>query len=447
MRIKILLIILLVSCKLSAQLTIKAGAQLTVAGNLRVTLQDFDLINDGNFSAGNGITSFTGNKSSSIRGSQLTQFFELDLKKSNDSFLFLQHGIGITNRVLFASGYLDLNGFNADLGTTGKLDSEQEKSRVIGLNGGQVMFTTTLNAPLAANPGNLGAIISSGQNLGSVIIKRGHQPQQGSGLVGSIQRYYDITPVNNKGLNAVLGIEYFDGELNLNSEGGLVFFKSRDTVHWADLGFTTADPSINYVEKVGVDTFMRLTLAINASLLPVNFVSFDAKCERNTVLLNWTATGEQDHQHYKIQKSGDGTSWVAIGDLPVAANGGTSTYSFTDNNPLQNGYYRIAQYNVNGTVHYSAVAGTSCNLIDAFTIWPNPAHNEVLIKITGNSESAAVINVYDSKGALVVAQKANLTRGINQLRLDIGRLANGIYSLVVEWENGRMKKTVEVMKQ
>ena len=83
----------------------------------------------------------------------------------------------LQNAFFLLQGCLNLNGFNADLGTTGRLDAENENSRITGTNGGEVFFSTELNAPAGANPGNLGAIITSTQNLGNVLIKRGHRSQ------------------------------------------------------------------------------------------------------------------------------------------------------------------------------------------------------------------------------------------------------------------------------
>jgi hypothetical protein len=448
MRVKILLIALLTFWRASAQLVITSGSQLTVVGSSQLTLNNSDLVNNGSFSAGTGTTNFTGNKSNSISGNNTTQFFELDLKKTGNSSLILQQGIGITQRILFSTGFLDLNGFNADLGTTARLDSEQENSRVIGPNGGQLLFSTTLNAPSAANPANLGAIITSTQNLGNVIIKRGHQSLNGPGLINSILRYYEIIPSNNTGLNANLQIKYFNGELNGVSENAMVLYESTDTVHWADMGATSADTSSNFVQDNGLGSFNWWTLADDASILPVRFLSFDARCERNAVQINWTTSAEQNSSHYNIEKSGDGVNWSVIANLPSAHNRSIeSSYSFTDNSPLQNGYYRVAEYNYDGTIQYSPIERASCNIVNTFNVWPNPAHGEVLINMTGNGESEVVVKIFDSKGALVITQRANVISGMNQFRLDIGRLSNAVYTLTVEWENGRMRKTAEIIKQ
>src|SRR5882724_4122074 len=153
--------------EVSGQLTITPGAQLSVTGSLQLTLSNSDLVNNGSFSAGTGTVSFTGSAAAAILGSQTTHFNTLQLNKSGSGIVTLQNSISIGQQINFTSGLLDLNGFDADLGTSGLLNGEQVSSHIVGLNGGNVSFTTTLNAPAAVNPGNLGAVITSAQNLGN----------------------------------------------------------------------------------------------------------------------------------------------------------------------------------------------------------------------------------------------------------------------------------------
>src|SRR6476659_7216774 len=114
----------------SAQLVISSGAQIFIGGSMRVTLQNTSLTNNGSFTAGSSIISFTGNASSSISGSKPVAFAELEINKTNNTSVILQRAVSVTKRVLFSSGFLNLNGFNTDLGTTGRLDGENESSRV-----------------------------------------------------------------------------------------------------------------------------------------------------------------------------------------------------------------------------------------------------------------------------------------------------------------------------
>ena len=450
MKSKLLLLLSLLSAyTVSAQLVITPDAQFSIMGNIPVSLQNIDFVNDGIFTPGNSMVTFTGNVSSSISGNRFIQFYELETNKTNASSVILQRAIGVTHRILFTSGFIELNGFDTDLGTTGRLDGEQENSRITGTNGGEVLFSTILNAPAGANPGNLGAIISSAQNLRNVIIKRGHQSQViGSGTGNSLLRYYDITPLNNTGPDATIRFNYFNGELNGLNENSLAFFKSDNAIDWSGLGFTSRDSIANFVEKPGIGSFSRLTLARLDNPLPVHFILFNAKCEERRALITWKTAQEQNSDHFDVEKSTDGIRWTVIGNLPAAGNSNAEkNYFITDNNTVQTGYYRIAEYDVDGKVQYSSTVRSSCTVTDAFSLWPNPAHETVFINIVTGNKSQAVIKVFDSKGALVQVRKETVVQGNNQLRVDIKSLANGPYSFYIEWNNGQMSKTVQVMKQ
>ena len=433
---------------MSAQLTITPGAQISIAGNGQLTLQNTDLINNGSFETGKSVISFTGNVSSSIRGSQLVQFHELEMNKTNNTLVILQQAVGVTHRILFTSGLFDLNGFNTDLGNTGSLENEDETRHVIGANGGQLLLNTVLDAPVNANPGNLGAVITSSQNLGNVIIKRGHKSQAGLGSVNSLFRYYEIDPEKNSNLDASLQINYFDGELNGLDENSLVFFKSDDGVTWSNEGFNSRNTNGNFIDKTGINSFSRWTLSNDNNPLAVHFILFNVNCEGNKVLITWKTAQEQYSNHFDIERSIDGIRWTVVGNLPAAGNSNTEiSYSFTDNSPLQNSFYRIAEHDLNGRVQYTSVLQSSCNTANTFTLWPNPVSDRIFINIVTDNASQVIIKVFDGKGALIKMQRADVVRGSNQLSVDMGSLAKGVYTLYADWNSGQTKKAVQVLKQ
>jgi hypothetical protein len=450
MKRKLMFLLLLSSYTISAQLTITPGAQFSIFSDTKLTLQNTDLINNGNFlAATTSPVSFTGNASSFIGGDQAILFFKLEINKTGNQTVSLQKKISVVSNVFFTSGFLNLNGFDLDLETTGRLAGEQENSRVVGSNGGNVIFSTNLDMPTNFNPANLGVFITSGQNLGNVTIRRGHQSQPnipGSGR--SVLRYYDILPGNNTDLNATLRLNYFDGELNGIEESSLVLFKSNDGANWLSQGFTSKDPNANFVERTGIGSFSKWTLSNDSNPLPVRFILFNAICQSNNVLLTWKTAQEQNSSHFDIERSINGTNWTVIGNLPAAGNSSIErSYSFTDNSPVQNGFYRVAQYDLDGKVQYTSILHSSCTIADAFRLWPNPVDDVVFINIVSSNASQAVINLFDSKGALVKLQRVAVIQGSNQVSVDMKSMAAGMYSLSVYWNNGQTKKTVQLLKQ
>ena len=182
--------------------------------------------------------------------------------------------------------------------------------------------------------------------------------------------------------------------------------------------------------------------------LPVHFISFNAKCVANKTVITWTTQEEQSTDHFDIEKSIDGIQWTVIGSLRAGSSDHSEkSYSFTDNNPIQDSYYRIAAHDFDGKVQFTSVFRSSCNATDAFSVWPNPVHDVVFINITTDNESLAAIKVFDTKGALAMVQKVNVLAGRNSINVNMGSLANGIYLLSAEWNNGKMKKTVQIFKE
>ena len=183
-------------------------------------------------------------------------------------------------------------------------------------------------------------------------------------------------------------------------------------------------------------------------VLPLRFISFNANCDKNKVSLTWKTTQEQNTSHFDIERSAEGIRWTVIGNLPAAGTNNTEThYSFTDNDPVQNSFYRIAEHNLNGRVQYTNVLRSSCNPVTTFSLWPNPVSDRIFINIVTDHPSPVMIKVFDGKGALIKMQRATVVRGSNQLSVDMTSLAGGVYSLYANWNDGQIKKTMMVFKQ
>ena len=251
-----------------AQLIISPGVHLTSNGNTQLVLANTSLINNGIINHSSGTIKFSGDAPNIIAGSGTLSLYNMDLAKSAGISLILIKNIGIKNQLRFTSGLLNLNSYEIDLVSTGSLVNEREVSRITGTDGGKIKTTAVLNAPSAANPGNLGAVFTSIENFGSVAIQRGHQSQlndQGTG--SSILRYYDITLTNNSALKTTLRFNYFDAELNGISESNLVLFKGSANRSWVEKGYTTRDATQNYVEKTNNPDFSRWTLSNTGNAL------------------------------------------------------------------------------------------------------------------------------------------------------------------------------------
>jgi hypothetical protein len=268
---KIITILICTFCFLEiwaqSELKLSQGLQWVSSGGVQIVLEDIRLEVNGDFMPGQSKVWIKGQGTPSqaaLAGAQTLNFFDLRLSHSGGGIQLEQH-INVSNKMTFSSGKLDLNGYGLDLGGSGMLTNESESSRIIGPLGGEVHAFRYLNAPTQANPGNLGLEISSSDNLDTVRISRGHEPQ--TIHVGqSIERYYEVSATNEP-MDATFRFYYFDAELDTIQESDLGLFHSTDLGStWTGNGMNTqVDVGNNVAEQSMIDSNGRFTLA-NKSL-------------------------------------------------------------------------------------------------------------------------------------------------------------------------------------
>ena len=346
------------------QLTMSSGTQWINNGNTSVVLQNIDLVNNGSISAGTGSFKFTGSQNTAISGSNMPLFSIIEISKTNNAKVLLGRNISVGSSISFISGQLDLNNNNILMAAVANIAGESETNRIIGSGGGFVEITQNMNAPASINAGNLGATISSTVNLGSVTIRRGHLPQNGTGLTTSIQRYYLITPQNNSNLNATLRLKYFDAELNGQNENVIVIYKSNDNgSNWNNMSQTTRNTNADYVEKTGLNNLSLQTLSNDAALTDgVTGLVFTAQRKKATeVQLNWSTQTETNMNGYEVQRRLNNEQNFSVRTFVNSlAVGGTSnssiSYSYIDaNSYTDTSFYRLRIVDINGGFTYSDI--------------------------------------------------------------------------------------------
>ena len=429
-------------CLPQASMQITAGTSIKLTSGVVLNLNSTNLIVNGTLqqSAGDGTFIFTGSLPSTISGTSLPVFDKLVLAVGTGNTLSLQNDVNVISQLGFTSGLLDLNNHNISLGSTGLLMGESDSSRIIGPFGGKVMATAALNAPSMQNPGNLGALITSAQDLGSTTISRGHQSQAIGGTGASILRYFDIAPTNDVSLNASLRQQYFDSELNGFDASSLQVWTSPDNINWTNLGFTDRDTGFHYVDLTGIGSFSRWTLSSPTGIpLPLTYIFFNASCGSGQVNIQWETAQQINTKVFEVERSANGSPWQVIGSVPAAGYSDIeNSYIFTDNYPLPgNNDYRIAEYDIDGRPNYTQVINSSCGIGDAFSLWPNPASSTVWLIISTANYTKAEIRLYDARGAKVLVKETNLFSGNNQFSLNLASLAQGTYELIVDWGNNQ----------
>ena len=169
--------------------------------------------------------------------------------------------------------------------------------------------------------------------------------------------------------------------------------------------------------------------------IPVELTFLKAKNANNTTILNWQTASERDNQGFTIERSTNGTTYNAIGQ--VKGNGSTNTahdYTFTDNTPSVNtNYYRLRQTDFNGKETLSPVVSVIFGK-NGLVVKSNLVHNT--LDVTVGEESPSAIGIYNLSGQQVYTGKVQGTQ-----RIDVSGLAAGLY--IIRTQAGEVSRFVK----
>ncbi len=181
------------------------------------------------------------------------------------------------------------------------------------------------------------------------------------------------------------------------------------------------------------------------TVLPLAWQFVKAQLVNNTTLVSWATSQEINTSKFEIEHSANGTSFAKLGELTAAGNSSTvSNYNYTHTKPVTGfNYYRIKQIDIDGSFSYSVIVKVlNKNDIKQTIIAPNPVV-DVLNIVEPTATFINAVEVYDSKGVLVIRKAVNAEEQVYSLPVSI--LANGNYILKINYKAS--SKSISFVKQ
>ena len=169
-----------------------------------------------------------------------------------------------------------------------------------------------------------------------------------------------------------------------------------------------------------------------ASFSNTSITSFFTMNEANRVVLKWTTANELSNQVFDIERSDNfGRTYTRIGSftgkgMPDAVNG----YGMYDEQPLPGvAYYRLVQKNTKGNISFTDIktVDRSTMPVSYFTIYPNPVHGMLNVKINAVTAERTAVEIFDMAGRSMVTQPVTLAAGEQSLQVNMGSLQKGSY--------------------
>ncbi|NDK56528.1 T9SS type A sorting domain-containing protein [Pontibacter fetidus] len=173
--------------------------------------------------------------------------------------------------------------------------------------------------------------------------------------------------------------------------------------------------------------------------LPVELTAFTAKYNYGQTVLKWTTASERNSNYFAIETSPDGRRFTEVGQVKAAGfSAVVNQYSFT-HYPAATGavYYRLAEYDLDGTKTYSKVVTVQVKQHGPATIeaYPNPGRGQLyLSSATINGPVRLVLT--DMSGKTIVTHQLTLTSG-QPILTDLQHLPEGVYLVQLQHTAGR----------
>ena len=265
--------------------------------------------------------------------------------------------------------------------------------------------------------------------------------------IGSIvtQAGAPVISVNSNTSSAVTSVIVMAGVPGSGTVATQITSSSNGTFVFTDNTLNNLSQRYYYLDITEADGSRIITSPIwytrnDLSFRNATLTSFFTVNEEDRVILKWTTENESNGQSFEIERSVDeGRTYSNIGS--VAGKGISATiltYGLTDLKPIDGvAYYRLVQKNKNSGINFTDIKVVNRKSIPAsyFTIYPNPVHGLLNVKLTSTSLENTAIEIYDMAGRMMLTNKLVLTPGDRNIQIDMSNLQKGTYVLKLKMGN------------
>lgn len=187
-----------------------------------------------------------------------------------------------------------------------------------------------------------------------------------------------------------------------------------------------------YVEFEDISSFSGGTWAAGAGTvgaqnsLPVEFADVTARrTDDNHVEVSWETSIEVNNEYFEVQHSSNGIDFDAVGIIEGAGNSErANTYSLEHATPVKGiNYYRIAQYDFDGSVGYSSTVSIQMGEALELQLRPTIVENELTYDVGDRPAKMIIMSLDGSMYREIYID--------GQGQLDCTDLQPGLYTITV----------------
>ncbi len=186
------------------------------------------------------------------------------------------------------------------------------------------------------------------------------------------------------------------------------------------------------------------------TVLPVEFLSFQAERMEDMVDVKWSTATEQHSDYYVVERSPDGQDFAPIGTIAAAGESQHRIdYRFLDVFPLRGAnYYRLRQVDTDGAYELTSVLVVFVGQETSTpVVFPNPSGDLLNVSFTMPINGTAYVQIIDASGRVVRDRDMDLDRGPRTVAVNLNGLSAGPYELRVTTTADRMPQSSRFIKE
>jgi hypothetical protein len=188
--------------------------------------------------------------------------------------------------------------------------------------------------------------------------------------------------------------------------------------------------------------------------LPVKLLAFSGSYNGSKTLLSWETANEVNFDRYDVERSTNGSDYLAIASEKSKTGIAQPKYQFSDdlNGSYENVfYYRLRMVDIDGKYSYSNVimVRKDQKQMASLIISPNPVFGGgvVTIRLGSESKKSVEVRVIDNSGKIVLKQQNQLNEGINSISFNNqSHLQSGIYTVQVVADDEILSSKLSVIR-
>lgn len=183
---------------------------------------------------------------------------------------------------------------------------------------------------------------------------------------------------------------------------------------------------------------------VQGEVLPLNWLSFTATNQPQSVLLSWSVSNEVNNEYYQIERSSDAIHYTVLAQIPATKNATYQTYTYSDTHPLNAlSYYRIKQVDVDGKFSYSKEIPVYRNeSAKQWLVYPNPAKDYLYVAAQQDMHGVFLL-LTDASGRKIFSKEQSVQYHGDKIVVPLQGLSKGIYFL--KMNSNELSKTEKII--